>query len=253
MIYAPSPILFIIFAAALIACAIACAAAKSDRSSVFFMAGAMISAAGLVFLLDIPFTAEITIATAGISGLVMLIASRCQPDATASAPQPAPIKVNISAAFVSLLLFAILTGAILDSNFIDTTQILALGPQTYINAETISSTKEMGVRLISTYIYPFILATLLIMAAILSIITVLDPQKKTADSSAEPDEYSQVPADVPAEESNEKHAEAAETETSEEPAQLPASTPAEKLAEAPDLMPAEAPGNPVTELEGAEK
>ena len=155
---------------------------------------------------------------------------------------------------MSLLLFAILTGAILDSNFIDTTQILSLGPQTYINAETISSTKEMGVRLISTYIYPFILATLLIMAAILGIITVLDPQKKTADSSAsEPDENSQVTADVPAEESNEKHAEAAETETSEEPAQLPASTPAEKLAEAPDLMPAEAPGNPVTELEGAEK
>ncbi len=226
MIYAPSPILFFIFASALIVCAFACALAKTDRRAIFFMAGVMISAAGLVFLLDIPFTAEITIAAAGISGLTMLIAAnRKSHSATLISNTCAPKIINKPAAVTSLVLFAILAGAILDSNFIDTTQILSLGPQTYLNAETISSTKEMGVRLISTYIYPFIMAALLIMAAIFSFITVLNPHERTAGASGnEPGEP-----------------------TSEDPAETTAEKPEEESAEAPAEQNAEEQGNVLSE------
>lgn len=241
MIYTPSPILFFIFASALLACAIACAIAKTDRSAIFFMTGAMTSAAALVFLLDIPFTAEITIAAAGISGFAMLIAANRKSHGAAQISNTcAQSTINKPAAVTSLVLFAILAGAILDSNFIDTAQILSLGPQTYLNAETISSTKEMGVRLISTFIYPFIMAALLIMAAIFSFITVLNPNQKT--TSASDNEPGEPPVDEPAEKSAkgtaedpaEAPAEEHASESSEKPAEESAEKPAEESAEESD-------------------
>ena len=260
MIYTPSPILFFIFACALIVCAFACAIAKTDRRAIFFMAGAMISASGLVFLLDIPFTAEITIAAAGISGLAMLIAANRKSDGAAIISNFPPSTINKPAAAASLILFAILAGAILDSNFIDTTQILSLGPQTYLNAETISSTKEMGVRLISTYIYPFIMAALLITAAIFSFITVLNPHGKTTSASAnepgEPaagkpaEEPAGEPAEKPAGEPAEKPAEEHTEELAETPAEESAKEPGSKLSDPSAEAPAEASD---ASTEGAEK
>ncbi len=252
MIYTPSPILFFIFASALIVCAFACAIAKTDRRAIFFMAGAMISASGLVFLLDIPFTAEITIAAAGISGLAMLIAANRKSDGAALTSHCAPSAISKPAAAASLVLFAILAGAILDSNFIDTAQILSLGPQTYLNAETISSTKEMGVRLISTYIYPFIMAALLITAAIFSFITVLDPHETTKNASAnEPGEPAAgEPAEKPAEDTAEKPAEEQAEEPAAKPAEESAKEPGSELEDASAEALAEASD---TATEGAEK